>query len=171
MGKKFIKKYGVLAPLIEAARKPWYPGLPCAYCERPLDPTGSATLLEATRDHVKPKSKGGKGIKVWACWTCNMLKQDMNYKVWQVYMTLNPLWYLFNNLRRGPVPFTQGMEISIVEGGSLLPCRVVQRYQHNTVWWLILRHVETGTQFRRPEASIEKPVKMVPKLTSSEKPQ
>lgn len=58
--------------------------------------------------------------------------------------------------------FKLGDEVSIYgyEGSAtLVPCEVMDRYEHNGEWWLVLRHKETGTRLRRPEKNFEKPYK------------
>jgi hypothetical protein len=58
-------------------------GIPCHWCGVPMtarngqpkDPT------DATRDHVFPKSRGGKD-RVWACLRCNTLKGNMDPMDW-----------------------------------------------------------------------------------------
>lgn len=41
--------------------------------------------LMPTRDHIHPKSRGGK-MTVWACWRCNNLKGDMTEQQWIAYL-------------------------------------------------------------------------------------
>lgn len=65
-------------------------GMPCAYCKRTMDPTSPD--LMPTRDHIHPRSKGGRRI-VWACWTCNHMKGDMTLEQWTSLMAAHPRWW------------------------------------------------------------------------------
>lgn len=51
----------------------------CTYCKRELVPY---TATHPTRDHVMPKSRGGKNT-VWCCAQCNHLKGDMLPQEWE----------------------------------------------------------------------------------------
>ena len=50
----------------------------CKYCKRHMV-IGAGCGISATKDHVKPKSKGGRGGTniVAACFDCNQAKADM----------------------------------------------------------------------------------------------
>jgi hypothetical protein len=74
-------------------------GQHCHWCERVLEAVNSLSRLAATRDHVHPKSKGGKKT-VWACWGCNMLKGDMLEPEWVAFMANNPEWWKLAPRRR-----------------------------------------------------------------------
>lgn len=65
----------------------------CAYCLRALLPPGHDSDLTATRDHPRPRSKGGRGFKVWCCITCNQLKADRHYEDWRMWMDEHPNWW------------------------------------------------------------------------------
>ncbi len=65
-------------------------GKPCAYCKRPMSVRTPG--LMPTRDHVHPRSKGGREI-VWACDTCNFMKDDMLPAEWKAFMLANPYWW------------------------------------------------------------------------------
>lgn len=82
-------------------------GTRCTYCDRKLDPPGSAGKLTATRDHVVPKSKWvpmdrifGARL-VWACRQCNSIKGDMMPQDWSAFMKANPNWWTYPNLQHG----------------------------------------------------------------------
>lgn len=69
-------------------------GRPCHWCKRPMTSRrlsyGTGIRSDAaTRDHVIPKSKGGK-TKVWACFRCNNLKGNMLPDEWDAWMRANP---------------------------------------------------------------------------------
>lgn len=64
----------------------------CHYCSRPLQPRGTDSPLAATRDHVVPKSKGGRKT-VPCCRTCNEIKADRLPDEWAAYMAENPMWW------------------------------------------------------------------------------
>lgn len=70
----------------------------CTYCDRVLEATGSRTRLEATRDHVVPKSRGGDRT-VWACRLCNAIKGDMLPDEWAAFMADYPRWWLLTQFR------------------------------------------------------------------------
>lgn len=65
-------------------------GRACAYCERLLIPN---TSTHPTRDHVIPKSKGGRAT-VWCCTKCNNAKGDMMPDEWQRFMHEFPEWWM-----------------------------------------------------------------------------
>lgn len=77
---------------------PWH-GMPCPYCDQPMDVNDSA--LRPSVDHVWPRSKGGNnmmGNLVRACWSCNQHKH---------YETLNQ-WLLRLRRQNDPrVPFVE----------------------------------------------------------------
>lgn len=64
----------------------------CAYCKRKLEASTAKSWLAATRDHVKPKSRGGT-YTVWACKKCNAIKGSMAYRQWLDFMDHNPGWW------------------------------------------------------------------------------
>ena len=70
----------------------------CAYCDRRLVGAPSRSALMATRDHIEPKSRGGRRT-VWACFTCNNMKGCMSPVEWRAFMTANPEWW-----KDGPKP-------------------------------------------------------------------
>jgi hypothetical protein len=55
--------------------------------------------LRPTRDHVIPRSRGGRE-KVICCWKCNSLKGDMMPDEWAAYMAANPGWWLLTRAQR-----------------------------------------------------------------------
>lgn len=65
-------------------------GMPCAYCKRIMN--SNSPDLMPTRDHIHPRSKGGREI-IWACWTCNHIKADMTPQQWAGLMAANPKWW------------------------------------------------------------------------------
>lgn len=65
-------------------------GKPCAYCKRVMD--ANDYDLMPTRDHVQPRSRGGK-VTVWACRTCNRIKADMSLGQWLDFMAAFPKWW------------------------------------------------------------------------------
>jgi hypothetical protein len=67
-------------------------GNPCHWCKRILEAVDSLSRLAATKDHIHPKSKGGKET-VWACWACNHLKGDRLPAEWEAFMAANPQWW------------------------------------------------------------------------------
>lgn len=64
----------------------------CAYCQRHLEPVGSRSTAAATIDHVTPKCEGGCET-VWACFTCNNVKADMNPDEWARFRREHPFWW------------------------------------------------------------------------------
>lgn len=54
--------------------------------------------LQATRDHVNPRSKGG-GAVVICCITCNGIKGDMNPEDWLLFMAEHPRWWTLSKLQ------------------------------------------------------------------------
>ncbi len=67
-------------------------GEKCTYCKRTLESVTSFSRVAATKDHVVPKSKGGR-TTVWACRQCNALKKDMDPDDWQAFMESYPEWW------------------------------------------------------------------------------
>jgi hypothetical protein len=83
----------------------------CTYCRREMV---AYSLTHPTRDHVVPRSKGGKRT-VLACATCNHMKGDMMPNEWQEFMSRFPFWWTMNRAeirgraekmgtRRGRIP-------------------------------------------------------------------
>ena len=69
-------------------------GRPCYWCKRPMESKRlkygiDTRSLAATKDHLVPKSRGGKK-KVWACFRCNSLKGDMMPEEWETWMKEHP---------------------------------------------------------------------------------
>ena len=52
------------------------------------------SLLSATRDHVYPKTLGGRET-VWCCYACNQIKGSMLPVEWEAYMAAFPEWWKF----------------------------------------------------------------------------
>lgn len=98
-------------------------GFHCAYCTRRLEAKTSPTKLAATKDHVLPKSRGGRGVMastVWCCRQCNTLKGNMMPEEWSAFMRTNPRWWTYPQYQYGiklrdrreclgPAPFTVGL--------------------------------------------------------------
>lgn len=82
-------------------------GKPCTYCARAM--TISLGALYPTRDHVEPRSLGGK-ITVWACYTCNHVKRDMTERQWAIYRGTHDFWWL-NNRARAAANWTPGRQL------------------------------------------------------------
>jgi hypothetical protein len=61
----------------------------CTYCRREMVPYSNT---HPTRDHVIPKSKGGRKT-VWCCTKCNNAKGDMLPEEWQRFMQDFPDWW------------------------------------------------------------------------------
>lgn len=78
-------------------------GEKCTYCKRRLESVGSLSRVAATRDHVVPKSRGGRE-KVWACRQCNELKRDMLPNDWRAFMECYPEWWNNPMFKRYGVP-------------------------------------------------------------------
>lgn len=55
--------------------------------------------LYPTRDHVEPRSQGGK-ITVWACVICNAVKRDMTEEQWALYRATHDFWWLGGRARK-----------------------------------------------------------------------
>lgn len=72
--RKPKKKRGRVLTLAELYHRQ---GGRCKYCFAPMD-LGGDGLMRATRDHIKPKARGGKqaGNLVAACARCNEAKAD-----------------------------------------------------------------------------------------------
>jgi hypothetical protein len=49
--------------------------------------------LRPTRDHVIPKSRGGRKM-VWCCFICNAVKRDMNEDAWAIYRAEHDEWWV-----------------------------------------------------------------------------
>lgn len=69
----------------------------CTYCERQLidpkrDKSGRTANLSLTKDHVTPKSQGGRKT-VDCCRQCNILKGDLNQGRWRMFMAAHPVWW------------------------------------------------------------------------------
>lgn len=64
----------------------------CYWCQRQLESSTSPSGLAVTRDHVKPKSRGGRRT-VLCCRACNNLKGDMTVDEWKRFMEQNPKWW------------------------------------------------------------------------------
>lgn len=88
----------------------------CTWCERLLDPPGTQSQTEATKDHPHPKSKGGGGVTVWCCWACNQIKYDMPYEAWKLYMEMHPQWWEMYHSRTSARAFKKTKE-----EGSVIP--------------------------------------------------
>lgn len=99
MTKKELKS--LLYAEIGRSRLPYEPTLNCEYCSRVMDPPGTKSLLEATKDHPEPKSKTGGGITIWACYSCNHIKGNMTFQSWLQYMEAHPRWWEKRILTRG----------------------------------------------------------------------
>lgn len=61
----------------------------CAYCRRELV---AYSATHPTRDHVMPRSKGGRKT-VWACTKCNNAKGNMLPEEWELFMLKFPEWW------------------------------------------------------------------------------
>lgn len=61
--------------------------------------------LAVTRDHVHPKSKGGRKI-VLACRTCNAIKGNMLPDDWKAFMQSFPRWWENDNFTKEPAKVT-----------------------------------------------------------------
>ena len=86
----------------------------CFYCDSAVDPTAppgslrksKPSRLAPTRDHLIPRSRGGKGKpnnKVLACYRCNNLKGDMSVAEFRLFLRLLPLFD--NSTRRARAAF------------------------------------------------------------------
>lgn len=71
----------------------------CHWCGRPLMKATAPDGRAATRDHVFPRSQGGR-YAVWSCFSCNNLKADMHPDVWLAFRLKNPQWWL--TFKRSP---------------------------------------------------------------------
>ncbi len=81
-----------------AGSSPAVPASLCIYCKRPMLPTGTRAQLEATRDHIVPRSKARPkdriyGGIVWCCRQCNEIKSDMMPEDWIAFMASIPRWW------------------------------------------------------------------------------
>lgn len=80
-----------------------FDGSPCPYCKRTMDRTDPTGKLRPTKDHVLPRSKGGRGLRakvVICCSICNGIKGDMMPDIWDAYMRDNPSWWLLTRQER-----------------------------------------------------------------------
>lgn len=68
----------------------------CAYCGRKMVRN---TETHPTRDHVIPRSKGGR-ITVLCCLTCNQIKGDMMPDEWRLFRSENPEWWRLSHATR-----------------------------------------------------------------------
>ena len=68
----------------------------CTYCRRALRDPARDTLkrakLSVTRDHITPRSKGGRAT-VPCCRLCNHLKADLPADAWRAVMSRWPDWW------------------------------------------------------------------------------
>jgi len=64
----------------------------CPYCRRTMSGTQSRSNTAATRDHIVPKSQGGR-LRIWCCRMCNTLKGSMPLDEWEQFMADNPYWH------------------------------------------------------------------------------
>lgn len=72
----------------------------CAWCQRQLEPPNAPSSVAFTRDHVMPRSLGGKR-KVPCCIACNNLKADMTPDQWRAFRDDNPEWWKLWKGKRG----------------------------------------------------------------------
>jgi HNH endonuclease len=72
-------------------------GKPCPYCKRGMNL--HSFNLRPTRDHVVPKSRGGRDTVI-CCNKCNGIKGDMLPHEWEAYMRANPGWWLLSKAER-----------------------------------------------------------------------
>lgn len=66
-------------------------GKPCPYCRRTMEYCTHLTLAP-TRDHVVPRSRGGRAVVV-CCITCNGIKGNMLPDAWESFMAAYPEWW------------------------------------------------------------------------------
>lgn len=99
---------------IRQGMTPYSPLYSCTWCQRMLDSPGTVSPLEATKDHPQPRSRGGKGNTVWACWTCNQIKYDMPYDSWKLYMSMHPRWWNLPHTRTFPRSNQKEQEDNVV---------------------------------------------------------
>lgn len=64
----------------------------CFWCKRALNKKRGYGSLSPTRDHVKPKSVGGRKT-VPCCRACNELKGSLMPAEWRRFMQQNPRWW------------------------------------------------------------------------------
>lgn len=64
----------------------------CYYCQRELKSSKDKSNLALTRDHIHPKSRGGRKTVI-ACRACNHIKGDMLFSQWVAFMNENPEWW------------------------------------------------------------------------------
>ena len=79
-------------------------GQPCPYCGRKME--WNHPRLTPTRDHVTPKSHGGRDLLI-CCLQCNGIKGNMLPEVWAGFMAAHPGWWLLSKhqlraIWRGP---------------------------------------------------------------------
>lgn len=73
-------------------------GAICEYCKRELEPTTSTSELRAVREHLMPRSRGGRK-RVWACHKCDVIKGDKTTSEWTRFMSNFPRWWLWKIFR------------------------------------------------------------------------
>ncbi len=78
-------------------------GKPCTYC--PCLMSIEVGARYPTRDHVEPRSRGGK-ITVWACYTCNAVKRDMSVDEWANYRADHDFWWIAGRRARNAANWT-----------------------------------------------------------------
>jgi hypothetical protein len=59
----------------------------------------NSNQLQPTRDHLVPRSHGGRSIII-CCLQCNGIKADMLPDQWASYMAANPGWWLLTRAER-----------------------------------------------------------------------
>lgn len=74
--------------------------LRCHYCRRGLEPPKSPSRVAFTRDHIMPKTLGGRKT-VPCCRQCNHLKADLHPAEWELFMRDNPEWWQRPEFQRG----------------------------------------------------------------------
>jgi hypothetical protein len=73
-------------------------GKPCPYCFIAMDLYGPG--LRPTKDHVIPRSKGGRET-IWCCYTCNQIKGDMMPDEWDWFRASFPDWHRKGSIAAG----------------------------------------------------------------------
>ena len=68
-------------------RKPFH----CYWCKRILEAATAPSRVAHTKDHVVPKSRGGRKT-VPCCRQCNHLKGDWPPEYWRMVMRVFPNW-------------------------------------------------------------------------------
>lgn len=66
--------------------------LHCYWCKRDLHAPTARTRVAKTRDHVVPRSRGGRKT-VPCCRQCNQLKGDWSPEIWREVMRIFPRWW------------------------------------------------------------------------------